>query len=352
GQGKVPGVVDLRVEPQVLVPQMELVLDPLKTTAYGLTPATVMDAVATLLNGAKVGEVHLDQKIFEVVVQAHPDVRASWSDLRRLEIDLPNGQGTVPLEAVAELRQVNAPNTVRHDKASRCIDVACNVSGGDLGGVVQEIQKRLEAVHKPGYHIEFLGEYQARSENQRQLLGLSLVALVGIALVLYMDFRSLRLMLLVMLTLPFALIGGVAAAYATGGVLSLGSLVGFITVLGIAARNGIMLVSHYRHLQLQEGVTFGRELILRGAEERVATILMTALAAGLGLLPLAISGNKPGYEVEYPMAVVILGGLFTSTLLNLLVLPVLYEHFGKTPPPADEEEPVAKETGGVTNPPH
>jgi len=145
-------------------------------------------------------------------------------------------------------------------------------------------------------------------------------------------------MLLVLLTLPFALIGGVAAAFATGGVLSLGSLVGFITVLGIAARNGIMLVSHYRHLQTVEGVPFGRELILRGAEERVSPILMTALAAGLGLLPLALSGTKPGYEVEYPMAVVILGGLFTSTLLNLLVLPVLYERFGNVTARALDEE--------------
>src|SRR5262249_25489383 len=182
--------------------------------------------------------------------------------------------------------------------------------------------------HQEGYRIEFLGEYQARTENQRQLLGVGILSLIGIAVLLYLDFRSFRLTLLVLLTLPFALLGGVVAAYATGGVLSLGSLVGFITARGIAARNGIMLVSHYRHLQTEEGVPFGRDLILRGAAERVAPILMTALAAGLGLLPLAVSGNKPGYEVEYPMAVVILGGLFTSTLLNLLVLPVLYERFG------------------------
>jgi Cu/Ag efflux pump CusA len=147
---------------------------------------------------------------------------------------------------------------------------------------------------------------------------------------LYIDFRSTRLMLLVLGTLPFALIGGVAAAFLTGGVLSLGSLVGFITVLGIAARNGIMLVSHYRHLQEEEGMRMGPELLLRGARERVVPILMTALAAGLGLLPLAISGSKPGYEVEYPMAIVILGGLFTSTILNLVVLPVLYGHVARS----------------------
>lgn len=338
----IPGVADLRVEPQVLVPQLELVIDPQRTAAYGLTPGALVDAVTTLLNGAHVGQVHEDQKVFDLVVWSHPEVRGSVSDLRRLEIDLPTGTGTIPLEAVAELRQVNAPNTVRHDKASRCIDVTCNVRAGDLGSVAQEIKRRLDSVRREGYHHEILGEYQARAENQRQLLALSVVSVLGIALLLYLDFQSLRLTILVLVTLPFALIGGIVAAYLTGGVLSLGSLVGFITVLGIAARNGIMLVSHFRHLQDEEGMAFGRLLVVRGAEERVAPILMTALAAGLGLLPLAISGNRPGYEVEYPMAVVILGGLFTSTLLNLLVLPVLYERFGGRSTAADALLPAGK----------
>jgi Cu/Ag efflux pump CusA len=218
--------------------------------------------------------------------------------------------------------------------------VTCNVSGRDLGGVVREIERRLQPLHQLEYRIELLGEYQARAENQRRLLWLGALSILGIALLLYTDFRSVRLTLLVLLTLPFALVGGVAAAWLTGGVLSLGSLVGFITVLGIAARNGIMLVSHYRHLQVVEGVPFGRDLILRGAMERVAPILMTALAAGLGLLPLAISGNKPGYEVEYPMAVVILGGLCSSTVLNLLVLPPLYERLGCSAPPDPEEDRI------------
>src|SRR5207253_902411 len=274
-------------------------------------------------------------------VWGHPDIRRQESDLHDLEIDLPPGangaRGTVKLKEVARIERTTAPNTIRHDKASRCIDVSCNIQGSDLGGAVREIEERLKPLAQEGYRIELLGEYAARRENQRQLLMVSALAVLGIALLLYIDFRSLRLMLLVLGTLPFALIGGVFAAWLAGGVLSLGSLVGFITVIGIAGRNGIMLVSHYQHLQLYEGVPFGRELVIRGAQERVAPILMTALAAGLGLLPLAISGNKPGYEVEYPMAVVILGGLFTSTLLNLLVLPVLYERFGNVPLPPDEE---------------
>jgi CzcA family heavy metal efflux pump len=345
GRGRVPGVVDLKVEPQVLVPQLNIVFDNKRMGFYGLTPAGVADAVTTLLNPVKVGEVYQKQESFELVVWGHPDIRRHEDDLRDLEIDLPpNGQGyrgTVKLREVARVERVQALNVVRRDKASRCIDVSCNITGSDLGGVVGEIDKRIEPIREKGYTIDILGEYQARRDNQRQLLGVSLLAVLGIALLLYIDFRSLRLTFLVLFTLPFALIGGVLAVWLTSGVLSLGSLVGFITVLGIAGRNGIMLISHYQHLRAVEGVPFGRELIVRGAEERVSPILMTALAAGLGLLPLALSGSKPGYEVEYPMAVVILGGLVTSTLLNLLVLPVLYEKLGRRAMPEEEETATA-----------
>jgi Cu/Ag efflux pump CusA len=179
------------------------------------------------------------------------------------------------------------------------------------------------------YHPEFLGEYAHRQESQTRLFGLSAFALVGILLILYVDFKSLRLTLLVAATIPFALIGGVAATFLHGGSVSLGSLIGFVTVLGIAARNGIMLVSHYRHLRDVEGEPFGLPLVIRGARERLTPILMTALTTGLALLPLAITGNKPGQEIEYPLALVILGGLVTSTILNLFLLPPLYWLFGK-----------------------
>jgi Cu/Ag efflux pump CusA len=181
---------------------------------------------------------------------------------------------------------------------------------------------------EPGYHPEVLGEYAARAESQRRLLVLGALSLLGILLVLHIDFGSVRLVTLVFLTLPFALIGGVAAAFLSGGVLSLGSLVGFVTVLGIAARNGIMLVSHYRHLQYVEGMPFGRELVLVGAEERLAPIVMTALVTGLALVPIIAGGDRSGHEIEHPMAVVILGGLFTSTLLNLFLLPAVYLRYG------------------------
>ncbi len=202
--------------------------------------------------------------------------------------------------------------------------------GRDLGSVAEDIQAALATCKFPeGYHAEVLGEYAAREESQNRLLALGLLSLLGIFLVLHVDFGSARLVSLVALTLPFALIGGVAAAFLSGAVLSLGSLVGFVTVLGIAARNGIMLVSHYRHLEDVEGMPFGPELAARGAEERLAPILMTALATGLALVPIVVGGTRSGQEVEHPMAVVILGGLFTSTVLNLFLLPPLYLRFGR-----------------------
>jgi len=337
-EGMVPGVIDLKVETQTLIPQYDLEFKSYKMAAYGLRQRDVADALTTYLNGSTVTEAHLDQRKFDIVVRGHTDATRHIFDMRRLPIDLPSGKGTVPLIAVADLRPVSAPNAIRRYNASRTIDVTCNVKDRDLGSVVADIEARLKSLPpREGYRVESLGEYKARSEGQRQLVLYSIIALIGIAVLLYMDFQSLRLMLLVLFTLPFALIGGVAAALLGGGILSLGSLVGFITVLGIAARNGIMLVSHYRHLQEEEKMELGPDLLIRGALERVVPILMTALAAGLGLLPLAISGNKPGYEVEYPMAIVILGGLITSTILNLVVLPVLYGHVAS----AQRSEPEA-----------
>ena len=284
--GKVPGVVDLKVEAQDLVAQLELIIDAQRAAALGLSPGAIADAVSTYINGVKVGDIHQSEGIFDLVLIGRPDLRKQpWPTLLELPIDLPQQPGdtgrtgTVPLKAVASLNLVNAPNVIRHDKASRCIDVTCNVEPkADLGAVVREIQARAESLNQEGYRIEFLGEYAARQENQRQLLGIALLSLFGIAVLLYSDFRSIRLTLLVLATLPFALIGGVYSAYLTGAVLSLGTMVGFITVLGIAARaTASCVVSHYRHLQHVEGVPFGRELIVRGAAERVVPILMTAL---------------------------------------------------------------------------
>src|SRR5262249_18866854 len=230
----------------------------------------------------------------------------------------------------ADVHIAPAPNVVQREGASRRIDVTCDVKGRDLGSVAREIESKVKNLSfERGYHPEFLGEYAARQESKNRLLALSGLALLGILLLLHADFRSPRMVALVFFSLPFALSGGVGATWLTGGVLSLGSLVGFVTVLGIAARNGIMLVSHYRHLETAEGEPFGRDLVLRGSVERLAPILMTALATGLALLPIVVGGNKPGHEIEHPLAVVILGGLATSTVLNLFLMPALYLRFGR-----------------------
>jgi len=297
---------------------------------FGLAPASVRRTVSTLVKGQKVGEVFEEQKIHDVTVWSVPAVRSDLGALREMLIEIPGG-GQVPLGDVADLAIVSTPNEIKREGAARRIDVTCNVSGRDLGSVARDIEAKVRSLSFPrGYHPELLGEYAARQEARKRLLTLSALALAGILVLLLADFQSPRLVLLVALTLPFALIGGVLAAWVSGGVLSLGSLVGFVTVLGIAARNGIMLVSHYQHLEREEGETFGPKLVMRGAEERLTPILMTASTAALALLPLLVRGNLPGHEIEFPMAVVILGGLVTSTLLNLLILPALFLRFGRS----------------------
>lgn len=327
--GDVEGVIDLKVEKQVLVPQFKISLRPEAASRLGLTPGDVRRAATTLIHGAKVGEVYEEQKIYDVAVWGVKRVRSDLVALRELPVETPQGV-QVPLGDVADVTIENTPNTIKREGASRRIDVTCNIAGEDLGRVARKIESKVRGLSfERGYHPEFLGEYAARQESSRRLFALSALALVGILVLLHVDFQSVRLVLLVAFTIPFALIGGVIGAFAGGGVLSLGSLVGFVTVLGIAARNGIMLISHYRHLEEVEGMTFGVPLVLRGAQERLAPILMTALTTAFALLPIALGGSQPGYEIEYPMALVIVWGLTTSTVLNLFIMPPLYAVFGR-----------------------
>jgi CzcA family heavy metal efflux pump len=324
----IDGVADLTQQQLTLVPQVLVRMRPDRAQLAGVTPQRVRETLATVLQGRKVGEIYEQQKIFDVTVWGAPAVRADLFAIKRLPIDTPGG-GYVPLEAVADVSLAPTPNEITREGGSRRIDVTTNVRGRNLGAVARDIKAALANVpFQAGYHAEVLGEFAAREASQRRLLTLGALSLVAILLVLHVDFGSARLVSLIALTLPFALIGGVAAAFLSGGVLSLGSLVGFVTVLGIAARNGIMLVSHYRHLQDVEGVPFGPELAIRGAEERLAPILMTALATGLALVPIVMGGSRSGQEIEHPMAVVILGGLFTSTALNVFLLPALFLRFG------------------------
>jgi len=324
----IEGVTDLKVQPLTLIPQIEVKFRPEAAARFGMTPGKVRRNAAALIKGLKVGEVFEDQKIFDVMVWGISKIRNSVEDIRDLQLDTPGG-GLVPLSEVADVFIAPVPNQITREAASRYIDVTCNIGNRDLGNVAGEIEQKLSAISfASGYFPEVLGEYAAQQEARNRLFIAALFSLLGIFLILQADFKSARLAALVFLSLPFALTGGVLSVSLTGGVLSLGSLVGFVTVLGIAARNSIMLISHYKHLELEENIPFGLELIKRGAEERLAPILMTSLTTGLALLPLIVGGIRPGQEIEHPMAIVILGGLVTSTALNLFFMPMLYWKFG------------------------
>jgi CzcA family heavy metal efflux pump len=327
--GNVEGLIDLHTELQVEIPQVTVEVDLEAAELYGLKPGDVRRAAATLVNGEEVGDLFFGGRAYDVQVWSTPETRASLTSIEELPIDTPTGR-QIQLRQVAAVNVESTPNVVNHEHLARRIDVEANVSGRDLGSVVRDVEAALAGVAFPlGYHAEMLGEFQERQAAQERLLLFGIAAAAGVFLLLLTSFGLARLALLSFLTLPSALVGGVMAALITGGVISLGSLVGFFTVLGIAARNGIMMISHFQHLERYEGEEFGPNLVIRGARERLAPILMTASATGLALVPLVIAGDLPGHEIEHPMAVVILGGLVTSTLLNLFVVPSLYLRFAR-----------------------
>ena len=326
----VEGLTDLHADFQADVPQIEIEVDLAKAAEVGLKPGDVRRAASTLIAGEEVGDIFRDGKAYDVVVWSTPETRRSVADVGNLLIDSPTG-AKVRLGDVARVQVRPIPNLIERQADSRRIDVAANVEGRDLGSVVDEVQDRLEQVSFPrGYHAELLGEYQERQAAQSRMLGSAIIAVIAILFLLQLSFGSWRLSVFSFLTLTMALVGGALAAYAGGGIISLGSLVGFFTVFGIAARNGILLINHCQHLEKYEGETFGPDLVLRGARERLSPILMTSLATGLALVPLVVLGDRPGHEIEYPLAIVILGGLVTSTLLNLFMVPSLYLRFGRS----------------------
>lgn len=338
----IPGIIDLHTELQVEIPQVQVEVDLATARAYGIKPGDVRRAAAVMLASEEVGDIFIAGKAYDVHVWSTPETRHSVTDIEAMPIDTPIG-GQVALGKVADVRIAPTPNSISHEGLTRRIDVDANVSGRDLGSVVRDVEEALSRVEFPReYHPELLGEYAERQAAQERLLLFAAAAVIGIWLLLQASFGSTRLATLSFLTLPSALVGGVLAAFLGGGVVSLGSLVGFFTVLGIAARNGIMMINHFQHLERYEGETFGPHLVVRGARERLSPILMTALATGLALVPLAIAGDLPGHEIEHPLAVVVLGGLVTSTLLNLFVVPSLYLRFGKS-----RNDRTGPETGAV-----
>ena len=325
----VPGIVDLLVEPQVGVPQVQVNLNRRAAAAVGLRADDLAEAVDTAFNGHAVSQVLEEQRTYDVLVRLDDSARQSVESITRTLIDTPTG-AKVPLGQVAEVRIDQGPNTINRENVQRRIIIQANVAGRDLGSVIADVRAAInQKVALPqGYFVQYGGQFESQEKASRRIMLLSILAIGGIFLLLYLALKSMRLALLVMANLPLALIGGVVMVFLSGGTLSVASLVGFITLFGIATRNGIMLISHYSHLMTEEGVGF-RDAIVQGSMERLSPILMTALVTGVGLIPLALGAGQPGREIQQPMAVVILGGIVTSTFLNMIVIPALYLKFGQ-----------------------
>lgn len=343
---KVEGVVDLAIEQQVEVPQLAIVFDREAIARYGLRTGDLAELVETAYAGATVARVLERQRTYDLVVRYRDDQRASVDAIRDTVFDTPSGV-RVPLKMLAAIRDDVGPNLIMRENAQRRIVVSANTSGRDLRGVIDDLRAGIEhGVALPaGYHVEYGGQFEREQAASRTILLLGLAVIAGIFAVLFLAFGSLRNAILIMVNLPLALIGGVVAVFAGGGVVSIASLVGFITLFGVATRNGIMMVSHYEHVRTVEGATF-EESVRRGSMERLAPILMTALCTGLALVPLVLAGAEPGNELQAPMGVVILGGLLTSTALNMIVVPALYARFAAGAPRHGAAGPGAPAAGG------
>lgn len=326
--GKIEGIKDLQVEVPVSEPTLEVEVDLEKAGQFGVKPGDVRRTAAYLLAGVEVGQLYYDQKIFEVVVWGTPAIRQDEAAIRNLLIDTPTG-GQVRLAEVADVRRVNAPDVVEREGAFRRIDISASVAGRSRSAVASDVNDVISSMSFPLEHrAELLGTYADKKAAENRLLWLGALAALGMVLLLQAAFGSWRLGVLFALALPVALVGGVLAALAGGGTVTIGSAVGLLTVLGIAARNGIVLIRRYQQLERREGELFGLDLVLKGARERLAPTLMTAGATGLVFLPVVVLGDRAGYEVLHPMGIVILGGLVTATLVNVFVTPGLYLNFG------------------------
>lgn len=320
----IPGLLPPVVESQQSIPQLRLELIREQLAFYGLTVGQVNEFIETALNGRVVSTILDGQKTFDLVVRLDDATRTDIEAVSRLSLRLPSG-GQIPLSAVAKIYEAGGPNTINHERTRRRIAIRANAAGRDLGSVVADIRRAVEKVDLPeGYFVEYGGQFEAQQEATRQIAVMSIISIVGVFLVLYTLFPSTRIVLQIMSALPIAFVGGVCALWLTGQTLTVASLVGFISLGGIAARNGILLVSHYLHLMSEEGESFTERMIIRGSLERLAPVLMTALTAGIGLVPLVLGGQQPGKEILYPVATVILGGLITSTICEYVVHPGIF----------------------------
>ncbi|MCW5621799.1 MAG: efflux RND transporter permease subunit, partial [Burkholderiales bacterium] len=327
----VPGARDVQVQAPPGTPQLSIRLRHDRAAAFGLAPLDVLRAISAAYEGERVGQIYSEGRVLDLVVVLESKTRNDIGRVGNLQLRAGDGR-LIRLAQVADISLTSGRYKILHAGGRRLQTVTANVEGRDAGDFEREVRARIDAQVRlsAGNYLVYTGEAQAAAQAREDLIVHSLIAGIGIFLLLYIAFNNLRNLIVTFVNLPFALIGGVCAVLlTTGGWMSLGSLVGFVTLFGITLRNSIMLVSHYQHLVEAEGLQWGLETALRGASERLPSILMTALVTGLALLPLALGSGEPGREIEGPMATIIVGGLITSTLLNLLILPTLLLHFGK-----------------------
>ncbi|MBB3840426.1 HME family heavy-metal exporter [Runella defluvii] len=325
----VEGVVDLSIERQVMVPQLQIRIKRDALQRFGLQAGKVAEELEVFYNGKVTGQMYDGQKTFDILIRANEHERSNLEAIRSTQISTPDGT-LVPLEQIADIEQTVTVNQVMHENTQRRMVISANVQERDLGSTVEEIKKQVGKLQLPqGTYVVYSGLIESQ-ESATQLIGLlSLISIVSIFLVLFTHFKSSRIVLQIMLNVPLALVGSVVAVLLSGGVFSVATLVGFITLTGIASRNGIMMISHYIHLVEHEGEHFGKEMIIRGSLERLVPVLMTALVAALALIPLTLDSQAAGKEILYPVATVILGGLISSTLLDMVVTPVVFYVFGQ-----------------------
>ena len=337
--GQVPGAIDIQQQSPPGMPQVNVTLRPTDLHRWGLDAVEVLELIRTAYQGDVVGQAYEGNVVFNVIVKLDEHARARLTQIGDMPIRTPSGT-YVLLKQIADVYQTSGRYQVLHSDAQRVQTVTANVSGRDLESFVADAKRKIARTVKlpPGAHVEFAGTAEAQARSRRDLLVNSLLAATGIILLLLFVTGHWRNLVLVLINLPFAFVGGVFAVALTGGLLSLGSMVGFVTLFGITLRNSILMISHYEHLVVLEGCAWGLETAIRGAADRLIPILMTSLVTGLGLMPLALGAGEPGREIEGPMAIVILGGLLTSMALNLLVLPTLALRYARF----DSDQPDAK----------
>jgi Cu/Ag efflux pump CusA len=335
----VRGMADIFTEPQVMIPQVHVRVDRDQAQRYGLMAGEVAEYAELAMQGKTVSQVLEGNRTFDVVLRLTDQARNDVEAIRQIPVDTSSGV-VVPLGQLAQVEEAKGPNQINREDVQRRIYVAANVSGRDLVSAVNELRQKIDEQVElpPGYYVTYGGQFESQAAASQLIAYLSVFSLVGMFVVLYAHFKSAMFAVQIMLNIPMALIGSIVGIWLMGGTMSIATLVGLITLAGIAARNGIMMISHYLHLMKEEGEKFTKEMIVRGTQERLVPVLMTALTAGLALVPLIMAAGQPGREILHPVAVVIFSGIFTSTLLDFVVTPLVFWRFGR----ASAERSIAK----------